>query len=542
MEAKDIKQGFDLAKSYRVVIEDTWEEAVYYTVPRKRDIKYDKENGEKVPFDVYDDTAIQGNQVLAAGLSGYMTNAAQRWFEMRPRNEALMNNDRVKRFFVDSTDIMYSVFGASNFYQQIHEAYLDLGSFGNATIYEEEDEREDVRFYARNPKEIYFIENDKEVVDMVYRHFKMTAWQAYNFFGSDKCGEQVKKCVDEKKDYNKEFWFIHYVCPRHKRDVSKKDAQNKPFASYWYSEADSKIIKEGGYEEFPFFVPRFYKNSGETYGYSPAMGTLSNIKMINRMMEAVINGAEVSVWPPYLLEHDSMVSTLDLRAGALNYQKQPLSQGPAVQQLGNEKMHYQLAIDFITRVESKIKSAFFVDVFLLLTQLKNMTATEVIERTQEKMLILGPILGRMQSELLNPMIIRTFGILQRRGKLPPVPEELIGQEFDIVYVSPLAKAQRSVQSKDMTTYLSIIGQMAQMLPEVLHKIDGDAIVDKMAKFFSVDPDIIRNQEEVDAIRQGIAQQAQQQERMMNMANVAQIAETAGKANKNFASSEQQAGV
>jgi hypothetical protein len=394
--------------------------------------------------------------------------------------------------------------------------------FGTPTLYVEEDEIEDVRFYARNPKEIFIIENAKEVVDMVYRNFKMTAWQAYSFFGKDTCGEKVKKAVEEKQDFNKPFEFIHYVCPRYKRDVNRADSINKPFASYWYSCEDMSILKEGGYDEFPFFVPRFYKNSGETYGYSPAISALSNIKMINKMVELFYKGIELDVYAAWLLEHDSMMGTLDLRGGALNYQKQPLSQGRAVVPL-NQQTNKQMGIEFLTRLEDKIRKAFFVDLFMALTKVAEMTATEVIERTQEKMLILGQVLGRMQSELLNPLIIRTFNILQRRGKLPPLPEELQGVDYDIVYVSPLAKAQRSLQAKDMTTFMTIVGQMAQMAPDVLDKLDTDIIVDKLSAILSVDPDIVRADDEIEVIRKNRAQAQEQQARMASMEQMAGIA-------------------
>jgi hypothetical protein len=522
MKPTDIKQGFEQAKAVRVQIETTWEDATYYSFPRKRDIKYDKTNGEPEPWDVYDDTAIQSNLILAAGLSGYMTNAAQRWFELRSRDVNLMQSSAVRSFFAQSSDIMYATFANSNFYQQIHEVYLDLGVFGTPTLYVEEDEIEDVRFYARNPKEIFIIENAKEVVDMVYRNFKMTAWQAYSFFGKDTCGEKVKKAVEEKQDFNKPFEFIHYVCPRYKRDVNRADSINKPFASYWYSCEDMSILKEGGYDEFPFFVPRFYKNSGETYGYSPAISALSNIKMINKMVELFYKGIELDVYAAWLLEHDSMMGTLDLRGGALNYQKQPLSQGRAVVPL-NQQTNKQMGIEFLTRLEDKIRKAFFVDLFMALTKVAEMTATEVIERTQEKMLILGPVLGRMQSELLNPLIIRTFNILQRRGKLPPLPEELQGVDYDIVYVSPLAKAQRSLQAKDMTTFMTIVGQMAQMAPDVLDKLDTDIIVDKLSAILSVDPDIVRADDEIEVIRKNRAQAQEQQARMASMEQMAGIA-------------------
>lgn len=535
MNAKEILDGFSKAKADRLVVDNGWQDYAYYGFPRKRDVQHQKTEGEKQPTDVYDDTAIQSNLILAAGLSGYMTNAAQRWFELRSRDALLMNDGEVAKYFVESSDIIYSVLANSNFYQQIHEMYLDLGIFGMGCLYEEEDERDDIRFYSRKPAEIFCIENDKEIVDMVYRQFKMTAWQAYNFFGKD-CGESVRKCVEEAKDFKKSFNFVHYVTPRYRRQIGKKDALNKPFASYWVSEADLKICKESGYDEFPFFIPRFYKTSGETYGEGPMSATYSNVSMINKMVELYYRGGELALWPAWLMEDDSMIGTLDLRAGAVNYQKSPLAQGAQVQAL-DSRAKFEIGIDFINRVEEKIKRAFFVDIFLMMTQNQNMTATEVIERSQERMLILGPVLGRMQSEFLNPVIYRTFNILARRGKLPPLPDKLAETGYDVVYVSPLAKAQRAVQARDMTTYLTIIGQMAQMAPDVMDKIDTDKVVDKLCKIYSVDPDIIRDEDEIDAIREFRSQQQAQQQQVMAAANMAQIYKTGAEGSKAAAGAE-----
>lgn len=535
--AKSILSGFDYAKADRQTVESTWNDVMYYVMPRKRDIQSDKTKGEKDPYDVYDDTAIQSNIILAAGLSGYMTNAAQRWFELRSRNEKIMEEKGVRSYFNECSEIMYSSFSNSNFYEQIHELYLDLGAVGTASIYEEEDEKTDVRFYARHPKEIYIIENDKGDVDIVYRSFKMTAWAAYNFFGKDKCGASVLKAIESNK-YTEEFDYVQYICPRHERQAGKKDSLNKPVASYWVSCKDQKISKESGYDEFPYAVTRFYKNSNETYGYSSGIAAYSNIRMINRMMEYYIKGGELSLWPAFLAEHDSMMNTFSMKSGAMNYQRAPLSQGAQIQPI-QTNTNYQIGIDFINRVEDKIKSAFFADLFLLLTNSANMTATEVIERTQEKMLLLGPVLGRLQNELLSPIIYRSFNILARRGKLPdPPPALLENPTYDVVYVSPLAKAQRAVQAKDMTTFLTIVSQMAQVIPDVLDNVDGDVVVKKLNKIYSVDPDILREDDLVDAIRQARDKKQQAMEKMAMMQQGAMIADTAGKATKSYADAGQ----
>lgn len=533
MRASDIINSFEKARNDRVIPEATWEDLLYYGFPRKRGIQTVYQPGDKPSWDVFDDTATQSNLILAAGLSGYMTNSSQRWFELRTRKEALMKSDEVKHFFSESAEIMYSTFANSNLYQQLHECYIDLGSVGTAAIYEEDDPRDFVRFYARPPKEMYILEDSREEVNMVFRKFTMTSWQAYEFFGQD-CGETIRKCVEEQKDFNKTFDFIQYVCPRHKRDVRKKDNKNKPYASYWVSLADKKIVRESGFEEMPYFCPRFYKNSGEVYGYSALYTCYPDVTMVNKAVETYIKGAEIAIYPPWIAENDGIMGTLDLRAGAINYQRQPMSQGQVIQPLRSGS-NIQVGLDFIQRVEDKIRRAFFVDLFLMIAQQTgNMTATEVIERTQEKMLIIGPILGRLQSELLNKIVYRTFNILLRRGELPPVPKELEGQAWDVVYVSPLAKAQRAAQARDMQTFLAVIGQMSEFVPDVIDKLKSDVIVDKFGKVYSVDPDIIAGDDDVADKRAARAAQMAQAQKMAMLQAGAGIAAQAGQAEERFA--------
>jgi hypothetical protein len=531
--AKDIIQGKEKAKKDRVVIEATWEDLLYYGFPRKRGVNAVYQPGDKPSWDVFDDTPVQSNLILAAGLSGYMTNASQLWFELRARDEALMDNGNVRQFFSKSADVLYSLFANSNFYQQIHETYIDLGVLGTGALYEEEDTKDVFRFYCRKPKEIYIVEDDREDITMVYRCFPLTAYQAYKLFNKENCGKAVLDAVEQDKDYNKQFDFIHYICIRHVRQAGKKDNRNKPVASYWVSEADKKIVKESGYDEFPMFCPRFYKNSGEAYGYSPMYTCYPDVLTLNRAVETYIEAAEFAIKPAWIAESDGVIGTLDLRKDAINYQRAPLAQGAQVQQL-TPKGNVQVGIDFIQRAEEKVKRAFFVDLFLTLANKQGMTATEVTERVQEKMLILGPVLGRLQSELLNPVIYRSFNIALRAGKLPPVPKELEGQEWDVVHVSPLAKAQRALHAKDMQTFMMIVGQMGQMWPQVLDKIDADNVIDKMAKAYSVDPDIINDDEEVDAIRKQRAEQMAAQQKQLAIAGAAETADKIGSATEKFA--------
>jgi hypothetical protein len=528
MDYEQIQKGFQKAQSDRTTWDDALEDIYYYVNHRKSGILTKRTAGQKKEIDVYDSTVEMSNIVLAAGLSGYMTNASQRWFELRPRDERLLSDGEAASFFVNSSDILYSALATSNFYQQIHETYMDLGCAGYAGLMVEEDSVDGVRFYARHPRELYILEDDKERVNHVYRKVYLTAWQAQEKFG-DRIPKSIKKAIEDK-NYNQSFEFIHYICPRYVRDVKAKDTMNKPFASYWASCEDKEIIESGGYDEFPIMVPRFYKNSDEQYGYSPSWVSLPEIKMLNESVKLWIKRVEREVYPPLITEHDGMVGTIDLRGAAINYQRRPLSQGKAIDSIvmGGQ---YNLGMDFINQTRDIINRNFFVDLFMAVLNKPNMTATEVTERAQEKMLLLGPVLGRLQSELLNPIIVRTFNILLRRGMLPQVPPSLRNQDFDVVYVSPLAKAQRALQARDTQMLLGIIGQMAQFQPDVLDNINSDVVVKKFTKMYSVDPDVLNSEEAVDAVRTARADAMQKQNQMASLQQAGVMAKDFAKADK-----------
>lgn len=531
---KEIITGYKSAKDSRSVIESVWEDTAYYVLPRKRGITTKITPGDKTPADVYNATPQQSNVILAAGLAGFLTNPAQRWFELGIRQGLRKDDVNGKRWLADATDILFDVLDGSNFYNQSHEMYLDFGPFGSGVLYEEEDEKNDIRFYSRHPRECYCVENARGIIDMVYRSFELSCYQAVQFFGRDVLPEEILKCYDEKKNYSEMFSFVHYVAPRSVRDPRKKDSVNKPFMSIWISEKNpDRILKESGFDEFPFFIPRFYKNSGETYGYGPAHGFHPDIKMLNNATKLYYQSTEVSLFPPTIEEHDSVIGTLDMRSKARNFQRQPLNRGVAVQPLLSGA-NYQISLDFLDKLEQKIEKAFFVDLFLALRQTKRMTATEVLEISQERMFMLGPVLGRLQHEYLDPMIERTFNILLRRGVIPAPPESIMGLNYKVKYISPLARAQRALQARDMQAFFAIIGQMHQLAPSVLDKINPDETVDELSEMYSISPKIILGDDEVNELRALRAQQAAEQQKMLQLQQGAQIARDASQASKGFA--------
>lgn len=533
--AEDIVKRVSQLDSERQNYATFWQDVSHYCLPRKAYITTKRTPGEKYPYDIYDTTAMQANITLAAGLHSYLTNPNSKWFSLRLQNEEVMQSPEVKEWLSDTEDRMYNALNSSNFNQQIHELYLDLGVFGVACMYEEEDETDGLRFYSRDIAEIYLCENEKEKIDTVYRKFKMTARQAFDKWGEE-AGEVVKNFMD-KKEYDKQVEFIHCVKPRYERDVMKEDAPNMPFESTYIEVSKKHLINQSGYREFPYFTPRFNKNSGEVWGSSPAMVLYADIKMLNEMVKVLIRSAQKQVDPPLVLPHDGYLLPIKYGPAALNFRLkgnaddkiEPLSTGANI----------SIGLEIISQWQAIVKKGYFVDLFLLLADpaRKDMTATEVMQRVEEKMLILAPVLGRLMNEFLDPLINRTFNILWRTGKLAPPPEVIQNMQYQIEYISPLARAQKLDQMKSINSFIALISQIAVAKPDVLDNVNEDAIVKDVQDLYGVNPKYVRDEKEVEDIRTARAEAQAQQMQMAQIQQGVEAVKGGSEIDKNLASAQ-----
>ncbi len=485
--------------------ENHWQDLANYCLPQKAIITETRSPGTRLRPNNYDSTAIQSAQIFAAGLQTYLTNPATLWFSLGLKNKELMKNKEVKDWLKLSEDTIFDYFNDSNFNEAMGEDYINFAIFGNSTLYEEEDPIDAITFASRPVKEIYFLANHRGRIDTVYREFTYTARQAFQRWG-DNAGQKVKDLMEAGKVEEKVV-FLHIVLPREDRDVRKKDARNMPFGSIYIEPKTKKILSEGGYMEFPYFIGRSYKVSDSEYAYSPASMGLADIRMVNEMSKDILEAAQKTLHPPTILPHDGYLLPFKTTAKAINYK---LSGSPddkvETLQLNRE---IGLSLEMENQRRDVIKKAFFVDLFLMLANLpdKIRTATEIIERINEIMLILGPMLGRLMHEKLDPLITRTFNILVRKGIISPPPEILARENFKINYISPLAKAQKASEARSLSGLVVAVQSMAEITPSVVDKIDSDKIIDRFAEINFVS-DVLRSDDEVKQIRAARAEQEQ----------------------------------
>ena len=513
---KTIMARFDRLKTGRQNWETHWQEVADYMQPRKADVTRTRSKGDKRTELIFDSSPIQAVELLAASLHGMLTNPSTPWFSLRYKDEGLDSDDEAKLWLEGVTDTMYTAFNRSNFQQEIFELYHDLITFGTAAMFIEEDQNDLLKFSTRHINEIYITENDKGRIDTVYRKFKITLRAAAQQFGNN-LSEEARNKVE--KDPFDEIDILHAVYPRQDFNPNKKDKQNMEFESVYVEYKNGNELSVGGFVEFPFVVPRYLKASHEIYGRSPAMTALPDVKMLNEMSKTTIKAAQKQVDPPLLVPDDGFILPVRTVPGGLNFYRagtrdriEPLNIGA----------NTPLGLNMEEQRRSSIRNAFYVNQ-LMMQQGPQMTATEVIQRNEEKMRLLGPVLGRLQSELLKPLIDRAFNILFRKNQFRPAPDFLSGQDIEIEYVSPLAKAQKSTELQSIMRAIEIMGSLANVAP-VFDHVNMDNLVRHLADIVGVPQKILKPRSQMNAERQ---QKQEQQEQMAQMQQLQQVAKAGG---------------
>lgn len=513
-------------KSMRSQWETHWQECADYVIPRKNDINRTSTAGSKKNLHLYDSTATQAAELLAGALHGMLTNPTSLFFGLTTADDKLNRNDVARLWLDQATRKMHNVLNNSNFQTEVHELYTDLTWAGTAgmLIEEDEDESDDsqiIRFSSRHIAELFVEENNKGRIDTVYRVYKWKARQVLLEFGEENVPEVIKKMAVQ--DPSRDFEIIHACEPRDKKLTKGKGGPlSWPFASTFVLVEEGCVLREGGFREFPYAVPRWTKDSGETYGRSPAMNCLPDVKMINEMMKTTIRAAQKTVDPPLQAPDDGFIGPIRTTPAGMNYYRAGTTD--RIEAFGNEG-RVDFGIQMLADVRSRIRSAFYVDQ-LQLQQGPQMTATEVMQRTEEKLRLMGPMLGRQHNEFLNPTLTRVFNIMLRRGLLGQIPQVLSGAKVEFQYTSAIAKAQKMSEGQSIMRTVQTIAPFVQADPTIMDNFDGDEAARFIADIYGMPATLLRKQKDRDGIREGRAKAAQEERKAMMDRH---MAETAGKA-------------
>lgn len=497
-----------------------WKEISDYLLPRSgRFFVDDRNRGDKRHNNIYDSTGTRALRVLAAGMMAGMTSPARPWFRLTTSDPQLDESAAVKAWLADVTRLMQMVFAKSNTYRALHSMYEELGAFGTASTIVLADFNSVIHHYTLTTGEFAMAADHRGQVNTLYREFQMTVAQMVREFGRDNCSPTVQTLFDRGA---LEQWvtIMHAIEPRVDRDVTKRDDRNMAWKSVYFEHGgnEDQILRDSGFKEFPALCPRWATTGGDIYGNSPAMEALGDIKQLQHEQLRKAQGIDYKTKPPLQAPTSLKSRDVDTLPGGISFVD---SAAPN----GGIRSAFEVNIDLshlladIQDVRERIKGSFYADLFLMLANGTNpqMTATEVAERHEEKLLMLGPVLERMHNEILDPLIEMTFSRMVEAGIVPPPPDELQGMELNVEFVSMLAQAQRAIATNSVDRFVGNLGAVAGIKPEVLDKFDADRWADAYADMLGIDPELIVPGEQVALIRKQRAEaaQAQQQAALLN---------------------------
>lgn len=510
-----------------------WRELSDFINPRgSRFLVTDVNRDDRRNTKIVDPTATLAARTLSSGMMSGITSPARPWFKLATPDPDMMDYGPVKLWLEVVQRRMNEVFNKSNIYQSLPLLYASLGNYSTGAMAVLEDDSDVIRTMMFPIGSYYMANSARGSVDTCFRKFSMTVRQLVMEFGLNNVSDSVKGMWDSG---NYESWIevIHAVYPNIDRDTAKLNSKNKPVKSVYYEVGgdSDKLLRESGFDEFPIMAPRWEVNGEDVYGSScPGMIALGQVKALQLEQKRKSQLIDKATNPPMVGPSSLRNQRVSLLPGDITYIDQVTGQdGFKPAYLVNPNTADLLADIQDTR--QIINSAYFVDLFMMLQNIntRSMPVEAVVEMKEEKLLMLGPVLERLNDECLNPLIDRTFSIMARKNLLPPPPDVLQGMPLRIEYISVMAQAQKSIGLSSLSSTVGFIGQLAQAKPEALDKLNVDQAIDAFAEMSGVSPTVIVPQEQVEQVREQRAQQQQQQQMVAMGMAAAQGAKTLSEA-------------
>ena len=529
-------QRLGTLRSDRFYWDDQWEEAAARVLVADKDKFLSRQSalvgggGRKNTELMFDSTAAFAAQRFSSVIESLATPQNSIWHRMKAIDPVLRRNRAARLFFDELSDVLfqYRYRPVANFVGNSQQVYLSLGVYGNGILYiDQPDETKGLRYRNVHLAEAYFVENHARIVDTVYRVELMTARQIVQMKGWDVPQDVADKAKNAQQSEEK-FEVLHCVYPRTDRDPQRKDAKGMKFASLYILVAKKHQLSEGGYNSFPYAVTRYTQSSGEVYGRGPAQWALPAIKTLNEQKKTVLKQGHRIVDPVLLSHDDGSLGTFSLKAGAMN--------PGGVNKDGKALVHVlptgNIAVgDKMMEMERAIiNDAFLITLFQILIDTPQMTATEVLQRAQEKGMLLAPTAGRMQAEFLGQLIEREIDLLARQGLLPRIPPILLEAEaeYRIEYDSPMARMQRAEKAAGFNRALSNASEYAKMTGdmEALDWFNFDTAMPEILDINGAPVAWTRTAEEVAEKRASRAEAMQAQQAVDAAPAMASVAKTA----------------
>jgi hypothetical protein len=497
-----------------------------------RDPKMSARDGARKDARIINSSATAAALTLGAGIHSGLTSPARPWFNLQVPDPALAESYPVKAWLELVTERMRQMFARSNIYNVLHDIYVHL-TFGTAAALVLEDEYRVLHGYVLDQGSYALGIDRRGIVNVLYRVFSMTVSQLSDEFGKDNLPVNIQRQLEQETRAVDEAYTVHHLIEPNDDTLDVPEVHGRAFRSiYWldgaHNDDDAGVVAVRGFAGNPILAARWHLTTGGVYGVGPGRRVLGDVKQLQAMESDKLKAIRKVAEPPIVAPASMKGQPLNTFPGGISYYD-ALAAGagkPTVGSLYEVRPDLQALQFAIASVESRIQRGFYNDLFKMLSGMEDsprMTAREVVERHEEKLIMLGPVLERLHSEMLDALIDRGFSIMLDRGMIPEAPEELQGQELRVEYVSVLATAQRMVGMSSTGQFLQLVGQLASAKPDVLDKLDADQMVDEAASMLGVPAGVVVPDEVVAKIRQ---QRAQQQAQMQAAAMAAEAAKAA----------------
>ncbi len=530
MKCGDIKKKLDKLIHNRSTVEGQWDLISKYVVPYRGGFSNEGSTEGSVNWlenrRIFDSTAPNANGVLSSSLHGAITNPSHQWFGFRFRRDELSEDREAAQWLRDCSQIVFETLRDSNFNVQANEAYIDLTSFGTAFITREvletpDGDFDDFLFQCPLLEESYFEQDYRGRLCTYFRKMQWSATQIVSKFGIDNVPDKIATAYREGQ-VEADICVVFAVYKRDgEKDVSRKMAPDLRPVGYKYMLYDDStpLGDEGGYYNMPSLVMRWRNTSGSIWGNSPAMIAMPDILTLNELVELILNSLEKVVDPAVITTERGLMSDLNLGAAGLTVLRNIEDLKPF-----ESRARFDVAELNRDKLQQSIRSIFHVDQL----ELKNspaMTATEVTVRYELMQRLLGPTLGRLESDFLDPLVTGAFSDLMRYKRLPLPPESVVKSKDPTVtvqYTGPMARAQKIDQAQSLSSFLTTIAEIGKINEAALEKVDWDQAVALMSEYHGVEPKVLKSEAKVKAERK---EKIDQQNKMAQ----AQVMEQQGKA-------------
>lgn len=526
-QARQLIQLFDKMKSSRSNWDSHWDEVARWVMPNM-DYAFSRQTGDHIKGEerhnrTFDQTAEHSAELLASALMSFLVSPTQHFFGLTTGDIETDKKPENREYLQRTVEAAHEIIRNTNFDAEIHSGLITFVTFGTFLLRMDDDPDEILRYESLPPFTHYIWENEKKIVTTVAQRVKMPVRDAFAKYGMEAFGEHAKHLG---KDLEQEVDILRITMDRKSAKMRALDKFNRPYTSFHIWADRAITLKEVGHTSFPYAVPRWMKLSGEIYGRSPGMKALPEARYLNQVKRSTIRALQKAIDPPMLITDDSVLGRVNIRPGGLTSVRSNSRDNPPIQAI-NTNARPDIGNGGMEQSKDEIRKAFYVDQ-LQIREGDRMTTLEVNIRDDDRLRLLGPLIGRANTELLTPVVARLLDRMQRMNLMPKnMPADIANAGgLGVFFKSQITRAQNLIEAQNVMQWLGAVGQIAQVDPKAAMVVDTEETVRFLGERHGVMEKLMKTPQRVAQEEQAAQEQAQQQQQ-------AELAEKSSKAVSNL---------